>query len=225
MSTIWQHPGRQPRVKICCISSAQEAQLAIEHGADALGLVADMPSGPGIIEDALIREIAASIPDHIATFLLTSRDEVDDIIAHAQYCQTNTLQLVRHIEPTHYARLRSALPHTKLVQVIHVQDHDAVEIAATYAPLADALLLDSGTPNVAAETLGGTGNTHDWQISAQIVRASDKPVFLAGGLKPHNVGDALSTVAPFGLDLCSGVRRNGQLDPTLLREFMQAANR
>jgi len=63
----------KPRVKICCISSIEEARLAIEHGASALGLVGQMPSGPGIIEDELIYEIARVAPPPISTFLLTSQ--------------------------------------------------------------------------------------------------------------------------------------------------------
>ncbi|MEL6945686.1 MAG: phosphoribosylanthranilate isomerase, partial [Bacteroidota bacterium] len=92
----------------------------------------------------------------------------------------------------------------------------AIEIA----PQVDALLLDSGNPNLKVKTLGGTGKTHDWNLSCQIVDAVDVPVYLAGGLKTENVADAIAMVQPYGLDLCSGVRTNGYLDKEKLTQFM-----
>ena len=117
------------RVKICCISSIGEARLAVRLGASALGLVAEMPSGPGVIPEALIARIAATVPPPVATFLLTSR---------------------------------------------------------------------------------------------RIVEVSPVPVFLAGGLTPTNVGEAIRSVRPFGVDLCTGVRTAGALDENKLLQFMKA---
>jgi phosphoribosylanthranilate isomerase len=212
------------RIKICCIQSAAEARLAIEAGADALGLVAAMPSGPGPIADELIAAIAAAVPPPLATFLLTSETEPAAIIAHARRCRTNTLQLVDRVAPEAYAELRTALPGIKLVQVIHVGGPDALAEAAAAAQLADALLLDSGRPQDAVKVLGGTGRTHDWTISRQIVAASPCPVLLAGGLRADNVAAAIAAVHPFGVDVCTGVRDAGYaLDPTRLSAFVAVA--
>lgn len=212
-----------PRVKICCISSIKEAQLAIQYGAAAIGLVGPMPSGPGVISNELIREIAATIPPPIATFLLTSETSVAKIIAHHQLVQTNTIQLVDALQEGTYRELKAALPSVKIVQVIHVIDDASVEAAITLSREVDALLLDSGNPNLAVKELGGTGRVHNWDLSRQIRAAAKAPIFLAGGLQATNVRAAIRTVRPYGLDLCSGVRTNGQLDPVKLKAFFQAS--
>ncbi|WP_234734148.1 phosphoribosylanthranilate isomerase [Tellurirhabdus bombi] len=212
------------RVKICCISSVDEARIAIAHGAAALGLVGHMPSGPGVITDDAIFQIAQTVPPPIATFLLTSETEAEAIIRHQQKVRTNTIQLVDAVQPGTYAALRKALPGIKLVQVIHVLDEVSLHEALTAAEEVDALLLDSGNPNLAVKELGGTGRRHDWSISRQIVEQSPVPVFLAGGLNPENVAEAIASVRPFGLDLCSSVRTDGKLDPIKLKRFFQAVD-
>ena len=93
---------------------------------------------------------------------------------------------------------------------------------AAYAPFVDAFLLDSGKPGAAIPTLGGTGDVHDWDISAAFVAASPRPVFLAGGLTAANVGAAIARVRPFGVDLCSGVRTDDRLDAAKLAAFVGA---
>ena len=209
------------RIKICCIQSAEEARLAIAAGADALGLVGTMPSGPGPIDDALIASVAAAVPPPVATFLLTSETEARAIIAHARRCHANTLQLVDQVAAGGYAELRAALPGIRLVQVIHVGGPEALEEARAAAPLVDALLLDSGRPHEAIRVLGGTGRTHDWALSRAIVEAVPCPVFLAGGLRADNVAAAIAAVRPFGVDVCTGVRRSDYtLDPARLEAFV-----
>lgn len=212
-----------PRIKICCISSIQEARLAIGHGASALGLVGAMPSGPGIIHDSLIAEIARTVPPPVATFLLTSETLPEAIVSHHRRVHTNTLQLVDDVPKNAYAQIRSALPAIKIVQVIHVLNDSTLDEALQGAEHADALLLDSGNPTLSIKELGGTGRVHNWMISRRIVEQSPVPVFLAGGLTPANVCKALDTVQPYGLDLCSGVRTNGQLDEGKLNAFFKAA--
>jgi phosphoribosylanthranilate isomerase len=212
------------RIKICCIQSEAEARLAIAQGADALGLVGTMPSGPGPIEDELIAAIAARVPPPVATFLLTSKTEAEAIIDHARRCRTNTLQLVDRIADEVYPRLRQALPGIKLVQVIHVRGEETLAEAVGAAAHADALLLDSGRPHAPIKVLGGTGRVHDWAVSRRIVDAVPCPVFLAGGLRVDNVGAAIATVRPFGVDVCTGLRRadDYSLDPGKLEAFVAA---
>jgi phosphoribosylanthranilate isomerase len=211
------------RIKICCIQSEDEARLAIARGTDALGLVATMPSGPGPIDDQLIAALAARVPPPVATFLLTSETDAEAIVAHARRCRTNTLQLVDRIADDVYARLRQALPGIKLVQVIHVAGERSVAEALAAAAHADALLLDSGQPHAVIKVLGGTGRVHDWAVSRRIVEAVPCPVFLAGGLRADNVGAAIATVRPFGVDVCTGVRRaDHSLDPDKLVAFVAA---
>ena len=215
----------QPRLKICCISSVAEATLAIRYGAHAVGFVADMPSGPGIINDTEIRNIAAVIPPGIDTFLLTSRTTADSIADHARYCGCSTIQIVQQVPPAEVEKLAAILPGIRRVQVIHVEGREALDEIPAYEPFVHAFLLDSGRPNQAIPEFGGTGRAHDWNISAEFVKRSSKPVFLAGGLNPENVRDAVTQVAPYGLDLCSGIRTGTDraLDESKLAAFVKNA--
>ena len=214
---------RLPKIKICCISSTKEAHLAIACGASALGLVSAMPSGPGVIDEELIAEIIRSVPPAIATFLLTSHQHAEAIIEQYQRSRPTTLQLVDSVAEADLIRLRRALPGIALVQVIHVMGPESIDEACLVAPHVDALLLDSGNPRLGIKQLGGTGRIHDWTISLAIRERCGKPVFLAGGLNPENVGDAIQKVRPFGVDICSGVRTDGNLDDSKLRAFFSAA--
>jgi phosphoribosylanthranilate isomerase len=213
----------KPRIKICCISSINEARMAIESGASAIGLVARMPSGPGPIPDELIRQIALSVPPPVATFLLTSETSAEEIIRHHKRTNTNTIQIVDLPENGTYSKLKTALPSVKIVQVIHVIDEKSVELAIEISEQVDALLLDSGNPNLKIKELGGTGRVHNWNLSKMIRERSKCPVFLAGGLKPENVKQAIHEVQPFGIDVCSGVRTDGKLDRQKLSDFFLKA--
>jgi phosphoribosylanthranilate isomerase len=210
------------KIKVCCISSLAEAQSATDAGADILGLVAHMPSGPGVISDELIAQIARHFSHSTKTFLLTSETSAAAIIKQQQMAQTTSIQLVDTLSQGQYQDIRTALPDVELIQVIHVIDEAAIEEALAAAEQVDFLLLDSGNPKLAVKELGGTGRTHNWAISRQIVNQSPIPVFLAGGLHTGNVRAAIDQVQPYGLDLCSGVRTNDRLDLTKLQDFMQA---
>lgn len=213
------------RVKVCCIQSLAEARLAVHLGADALGLVGAMPSGPGPIEDDAIAEIAARVPPGVATFLLTSRTEPESVVDHVRTCGTNVVQLVDAVTEATWRALRRHCASVRIVQVVHVEDDAALETAARARPYVDAVLLDSGRPGAVVRELGGTGRTHDWAISQRIVTELGIPVFLAGGLNPTNVFDAVRRVSPFGVDLCSGVRTDGALDELRLKTFLAEVRR
>ncbi|GAB4286562.1 MAG: phosphoribosylanthranilate isomerase [Ignavibacteriaceae bacterium] len=210
------------RIKICCISSIEEARLAFKYGASAVGLVSEMPGGPGIISEDLIREIANSVPPPVATFLLTSKTSAEEIIGQQIRTNVNTIQLVDYIQPDETEKIKTALPFVKIVQVIHVRDEYQIDEAIEAEKTADAVLLDSGNPALEIKELGGTGRTHNWEISRKICERIKKPVFLAGGLNADNVKSAISFVKPFGVDICSGVRTNGRLDEIKLKRFVSS---
>lgn len=197
--------------------------MAIEHGAAAVGLVSAMPSGPGPIPEELIAEIAATIPPGVSSFLLTCQQDAEAIIDQQRRLRVNTIQICDRLPPRSYERLREALPGVALVQVIHVTGPESVEEAFAIAPEVDAILLDSGNQSLPIKELGGTGRTHDWNLSRAIREAIDVPLFLAGGLKPENVAAAIREVQPFGIDVCSGLRTKGKLDPQKLASFFKAA--
>jgi len=196
--------------------------MAVEAGASALGLVSQMPSGPGVIADELIAEIAATVPPAIGTFLLTSRQSVDEIVAQQRFCRTNTIQICDHLTQGTHRELKRALPGISLVQVVHVNGPESVEEAVAVAPHVDAILLDSGNRKGTVKELGGTGRKHDWPLSREIRERVNVPLFLAGGLTAENLGQAIAEVGPFGLDVCSGVRTDGKLDAERLLRFLAA---
>ena len=217
-------PYQTPRVKICCISNVQEAHLAIRYGASAIGLVSEMPSGPGVISEDVIEAIMHHIPPGIETFLLTSKPSADAVIAQQKKTHVSTIQLVDAFPVADYAVLRRALPDIRLVQVVHELGEESIRDACTVAPHVDAILLDSGNPFLKTKELGGTGRTHNWAVSRRICESVQIPVYLAGGLTPDNVKEAIHQVHPYALDVCSGVRTNGQLDEHKLKTFFLRVN-
>jgi phosphoribosylanthranilate isomerase len=215
-------PTPVPRVKVCCIQSVAEARAAVAAGAAALGLVSEMPSGPGVIPEERIAAIAAAVPPPVAPFLLTCGQDVPSLAAQQRRVRVGTLQLCDRLPAGAHAELRAALPGIRLVQVIHVTGPEAVDEAREVAPHVDAVLLDSGNPDLPVKQLGGTGRRHDWALSRRIRAAIEVPVFLAGGLTPDNAAEAIAAVGPFALDVCGGVRTAGSLDDARLRAFFRA---
>jgi phosphoribosylanthranilate isomerase len=206
------------------MASVEEAWMAIEAGASAVGLVSAMPSGPGPIPEDLIAEIAATIPPGVSSFLLTCLQDAASIIEQQRRLRVNTIQICDRLTQGSYHDLRDALPGISLVQVVHVTGPEAVDEAIAVAPHVDAILLDSGNQSLAIKELGGTGRTHDWSLSRKIREAIEVPLFLAGGLNPSNVAAAIREVQPFGIDVCSGLRTEGHLDREKLKEFFTRIN-
>jgi phosphoribosylanthranilate isomerase len=211
-----------PRIKICCMQSTDEAAMAVRYGASALGLVSEMPSGPGPIPESLIAKIASTVPPGVSTFLLTALTDVGEIIKQQRRCRTDTVQLTDRLRSGTLADLRAALPGIRIVQVIHVNGEEAIQEAREVTREVHAILLDSGNPDLPVRELGGTGRIHNWEISRRIRDSIEIPVFLAGGLQSSNVSDAIRVVQPFGVDLCSGVRTNDRLDERKLAAFFDA---
>jgi phosphoribosylanthranilate isomerase len=209
------------QVKICCIASPAEAALALACGADVLGLVAAMPSGPGPISDAAIADIAAGLPAGVLAMLLSAETDAAALADHVRRTGTGGVQIVNHVAASEVAALATLLPGHERWQVVHVEDEGALAMIASHGPHVTGFLLDSGRP--AAGELGGTGRVHDWAISAAFVAASPVPVWLAGGLHPGNVAGAIRQVRPAGVDVCSGLRPAGALDAARARAFVATA--
>jgi phosphoribosylanthranilate isomerase len=209
------------KVKICCIQSIEEAQMAIDNGVYAIGLVSQMPSGPGVISEEKIRELTKRVPDNIKTVMLTSLQNADELVTQIDYCKPDIVQLVDSQNAETYETLHMIFPDLEIMQVIHVVDENSIFEAIDVAQFVDFILLDSGNPNLQIKVLGGTGKTHNWEYSKKININVDIPVFLAGGLKPENVAEAVKTVKPFGVDVCSRLRNDGNLDESKLKMFME----
>jgi len=203
--------------------SRDEADMAVSAGASALGLVSKMPSGPGIIPEEAIADIASLVPPPIMTVLLTSYRSSSEIVAQHRRVRTSAIQIVDMIPVSEYSELREGLPGIRLIQVLHVLGEESIRESVSFAPNVDAILLDSGRPHLTVKELGGTGRQHDWALSRRIREAVDIPIFLAGGLRAENVKEAIEQVGPFGIDVCTGVRTDGRLDQLKLASFMEAA--
>jgi len=211
---------KSPRIKICCIKSPAEAMAVFKLGVDAVGLVSEMPSGPGVISPEQILEITRIIPPSIDGFVLTRLTKSWDIIDLIRSVKNRTIQLVDKLSTGNYLEIRSSIPCVKIVQVVHVTSEEAINEALKIDPFVDAILLDSGNPEANIPEFGGTGRTHDWSISKKIVELVESPVFLAGGLNPGNVAEAIETVRPFGVDVCNGIRTDDKLDIDKVSRFI-----
>jgi len=214
----------KPRVKICCIKSVKEAWLAIKYGASAVGLVSEMPSGPGPIPEDLIAKIAKNIPPFVSSFLLTSKQDPSEIILQHEKCRTNVIQLVDRLQIRDYRELKKALPGIDIVQVVHVLGQESIDEAVTISPHVDGILLDSGNPELMVKQLGGTGRKHNWSLSKHIREKVRTPVILAGGLNSDNILEGIRCVQPFAVDVCSGVRTENKLHEQKLSAFFKAIN-
>lgn len=193
-------------IKICCIQNDTEVEMAAAAGATHVGLVAAMPSGPGPIADDRIAEIVGAVPTGVTAVLLTAHTDADSIIEHARTTGVTAVQIVGEVPSDVRLSIKAAAGSIDILQVVHVGGPEALEQAQRAAVGSDFVLVDSGRPSALVPELGGTGRTHDWAVSAQIVSRLDVPVFLAGGLGPENVAEAIRTVRPAGVDLCSGIR-------------------
>lgn len=213
---------KRTRIKICCMSSVDEIRIAVRAGADALGFVAEMPSGAGIIGEELASQLIPIVPPPIGTFLLTCETEAIRIVAQQRRCGANTLQLCDRVSEEVRDLICRQLPGIKIVQVVHVTGPESVDEALRIQETADAVLLDSGNQSLAVKELGGTGRVHDWTVSAKIREALRIPIFLAGGLNPGNVKEAIDVVRPYGVDVCSGLRTEGKLDAHKVEAFIRA---
>ncbi len=213
------------KVKVCCISSPEEARLAVSFGVAAIGMVDETPSGEGRIPLEEVARIVREVPPSVGTFLLTSVRDVDRLEEIYRGTGVNTLQLWDGLTAEDYRRLRGRVPGISIAQSIHVQDESAVECARAVSSLVDAFVLDSANPEPPFRWQSPGGRTHDWEISRRIADAVDVPVILAGGLTPDNVCRAIRVVRPFGVDVCSGVRSDGRLDRSLLVAFLESVSR
>jgi len=208
--------------KICCIRSLDEAQIVVRAGADAIGFVGIDPPTQRTLADDSIAQIIQEVTHSVSTVLLTASTSAEAIASQLKRTGASDVQLSAEISEEELGKLANSEPGIRRIKVVHVEGQQSLQAINRYSSLVDRFLLDSGNPNVARPVYGGTGRTHDWTVSAEFVRKSPIPVYLAGGLTPENVAKAISQVRPSGVDLCSGVRTADKLDPAKLLAFMSA---
>lgn len=212
-------PTTRPRIKICCIGSVEEAKQSIRYGASALGLVSEMSNGSSLVSEGLIAQVASMIPPGVSSFLLTSKSDTLAIVAQQRRLGVNAIQICDRLQYGTHDDLRQALPGIAIIQSISVTAEESIKEALFVAPHVSALVLNASNSSLETKELGATEQLHNWEISKRIRELVDVPIFLAGGLTPDNVADAIQIVQPFGVDVCSGVRTQGQLDESKLSQF------
>jgi len=210
-------------VKVCGIRTWEEANTALDCGATALGFLVGLTHrAEDGIGEAEARGIVRRLPAQAQAVLVTHLNDPERVAELAASIGAKTIQVHGEMAVTDLRRLCALLaPESRLLKAVHVTGEDALRRALDYASDADALVLDTRT----ADRLGGTGQTHDWSVSARIVAAvAPLPVYLAGGLRPENVAEAVARVRPAGVDVNSGVEdSNGQKDAERMRAFVARA--
>ena len=189
------------RTKLCGLASEHDLDAAIDAGTDMVGFVSDVP-----IETP--RELA---PDRAAALVGRVPEAVKSVLVTMPETPEAGAELVERVGPD-AIQVHGCSPNeiTALAERIAIPVIAAVDAAdgtlERYATTADALVLDSTDEQGA----GGTGETHDWARAREVVTDLDTPVLLAGGLTPENVAGAVATVAPFGVDVSSGIERDAR---------------
>jgi phosphoribosylanthranilate isomerase len=213
------------RVKVSCLRSAEEARRAVSFGVEAIGVASGLPAPAQELTDEEIAVIAAAVGEEVGTFLLTGLEDVDEIVEKVRRCGVNTVQLWDVLPRDSYRKIRRALPGVSIAQSVHVTGEAAIDQAREMATVADALVLGSTNPEPPFRWSDPHGQTHDWEISRRIVKAAQVPVILSGGLTHRNVADAIRLVRPYGVEVCSGVRRAGALETSMLVQFLESLDR
>jgi len=194
------------QVKICGVKRAEDAGLAVAAGADALGfLVGQTHTSADFIAPLTAKAIAASLPSGVIGVLVTHLTDPGDVLDLAVLTGLTTVQLHGEIWPEDVARLRRAAPDLTFLKSFHVTDEAGLAYGEAFVGLVDGFVLDTANPKTGQ--IGGTGQTHDWNLSRRIVeRYRSVPVILAGGLNPDNVAEAIAAVGPFGVDVNSSTK-------------------
>ena len=208
------------RVKICGTATFADLDCAVAAGADAVGFLMGITH---VTQDAVTPETAAAmvatLPPFIVPVAVTHLTKPSDLIRIVELARCTTLQIQDVVTPDDIAEVREALPYLRIMKAVHVMDESAIATAKYFSDTADAILLDTRT----ADRIGGTGITHDWNISAKIVKECSCPVILAGGLTPENVTEAIIRVRPYAVDVHTGVKKNGVRDAERTRAFVANA--
>jgi phosphoribosylanthranilate isomerase len=201
-------------VKICGMRTPANVRAAADAGADAVGIIADVPVDTHReVSVDRARDLVAAAPPFLATTLVTMPGTPSSAANLVEMIGTDHVQVHGIEDPDALDALCAATP----AQVVAAVDAGA-DLAALDGHV-DALLVDSTDESGG----GGTGETHDWERARALVDSLETPVILAGGLAPGNVGRAVRTVRPYAVDVASGVERDATVDPERVRSFVAAA--
>ena len=211
------------KVKICANRSVEDAKMSIDAGADVIGiLVGQEHTSDDFVDKFKAREIATFAKGKCDVSLVTHLTNAKEIIELTKFIGNNTIQLHSDISEDEVLLIRKELPNVKLVRLIHVSSDGKICTDYQKMKYVDFYLLDSF--NLKTNQVGGTGLTHDWNKSRKLISILNKPTFLAGGLNPNNVKEAIKLARPYGVDVNSGCKNDkGVKDKDKVRDFIYNA--
>lgn len=206
------------------IRNVQDALNSVEVGVDIIGLlVGQNHTSDDFISKEQAREIKLALPKNIKTTLITHLEKADDIIEIASFIDVDYIQLHSHLPETEVETIKQALPNTKLLRLIHIAEDGTILNDLSKIKYVDFYFTDS--INLKTNQVGGTGLLHSWETDKKLIETLDKPVFVAGGLTPENVGEIVKFCKPYGVDVNSGCRAaGGGRDKLKMKQFVENAN-
>ena len=211
------------KVKICANTSVEEAQMCLDAKADIIGiLVGQEHASNDFVDKEKAKEICEYVNKRCDVSLVTHLTNADEIIGLTKYIGNNIIQLHSDIDESEVEKIKKELPNIELVRLIHVASDGTICTDYKKMIYADYYLLDSF--NLKTNQVGGTGLTHDWNKSGELIKLLNKPTFLAGGLNPDNVKTAIETAKPYGVDVNSGCKNEiGKKDREKVIKFVTNA--
>ena len=207
-------------VKICANKSINDAKMCIDAGADIIGiLVGQKHNSDDFVDKHKAKEIADYAKDKCNVAMVTHLTKAIDIIELTKFIGNNIIQLHSDIGEDEVEKIAKELPNIKLIRLIHISKEGKICTDYKKMKYADYYLLDSF--NLNTNQVGGTGLTHDWNKSGELIRILDKPTFLAGGLNSENVEKAIKHAKPYGVDVNSGCKNDeGIKDKEKVKKFV-----
>ncbi|MEI6092818.1 MAG: phosphoribosylanthranilate isomerase [bacterium] len=214
-------------VQIAGVRNKQELNIIINSGATSIGFPLRLPVHKEDTSEQDAKALIKQIPSNIYKVLITYMDSSKEIIELATYLGTDMIQLHGEIKVSELATIKGKHPQIKIIKSLIVKQDNFSELKKTIAEFEDNVdffITDTFDPDTGAS--GATGKTHDWEISKKIVKLSKKPVIIAGGLTPDNVGQAIKIIRPAGVDVHTGVENSlGEKEPALVNKFVIEANK
>jgi phosphoribosylanthranilate isomerase len=197
-----------PVVQIYTMQTVAEAQAVAALGVDNVGVTPSNRGLPGEVDLDTAADICRALRGAATSVALSVETDPAAIGEMVGAVRPDILHLCGppgQLGPDAVAELRSGLAGLPIMQAVAVTGRESVEVARSYEPVVDYLILDSVDPNIAG--IGAAGEVHDWEVSAAIVAAVAVPVVLAGGLSPENVAAAIAAVRPWGVDSLTHTNR------------------
>ncbi len=207
------------KIKICGIRSIEDVMMAIHYGADEIGfLIGQEHPSDDFIETEVAEFFVSEFGDKSVFRIVTHYSDADKILDLVYRTGIKNVQLSGKITVDLMHILLNERPDLDVRSVVHM--NDAIpETENEIIKLSDSIILDTFNPETGQ--VGGTGLTHDWKLSAEFIRKCQRPVWLAGGLKPGNVAEAIRITRPYGVDVNSGVKNDsGKKDEKKIKDFI-----